>query len=506
MNDRLPPELLAEFDAQFRLWLAAKYREPAALAKAWGDASLKSFEDAKGLPRDTSAAKERDFMLFCDSLSRECFDWYAGIVRGLGYKGLVSQYTLAFTAGGSEVRYEKSQVAIDNTYIHPGGAPMPRCPWGSKCQQGSSVGEGGGYWRNAAASRFEGRPLFITEFNHAFWNQWQHECGLLFGAYSAFQGFDALVVHDRRAILKVTAATDSFNVDNNPVARANEFLAACLHLRGDVKPAIHRVELEIPEDFSGSAKAVSIEQAKTGFMTGFSIAFPQAKTAPGTVRPSKPDVSIGAASGSSVKMGEWAAEVLAAKDARFSIDSFAKLLKEHGVLPKGNISNPSEGVFQSDTGELTMRTKEKLLKLAARRSEAVSLDAGRSEAIGSLSISNSSVPALVAACSVDGEELSASKRIALIYSTDAANTDMELSGDRVDMVDLGRLPVLMRAGKLDMTLKNSNGSKMALYALGVDGSRKERLPIQCQDGLIKISLDTAALKNGPTPFFELVAE
>ena len=47
---------------------------------------------------------------------------------------------------------------------------------------------------------------------------------------------------------------------------------------------------------------------------------------------------------------------------------------------------------------------------------------------------------------------------------------------------------------------------MSLYALGFDGSRREKLPLQAENGVIKISFDTAALKNGPTPFFELCAE
>lgn len=81
---------------------------------------------------------------------------------------------------------------------------------------------------------------------------------------------------------------------------------------------------------------------------------------------------------------------------------------------------------------------------------------------------------------------------------------MELSPDRVTLKQLGRLPVLMRVGRLDATLSNSNGAGMALYALGFDGSRRERLPVELANGMLRIQLDTASLKNGPTCFFELV--
>ncbi len=506
LDESFPPEIRAAFDARFRLWLAAKYNTPEALAKAWGDASLSSFEQATAFPKG-SGAKERDFLLLCDELSRECFDWYEATLRKTGYKGLTSQYTIPFWLGDNLVRFEKSQVAIANMYYsHPEGKPVAKCPWGSKCQQDSSVGGAAGYWRNANAWRFAGRPFFVTEFNHAFWNKYQHECGLLFGAYSALQGFDALIIHDRRSMLKASAPTDSFNVDSNPVARANEFLAACLYLRKDVKSSPRRVELEIPQSSLGSLKAVSGEQSKIGLLSGFSVSFPGAKPPQGVGSPGKADMVITPSSGSEVKVGEWAGEVLAGKDAKFSLDSFVAEMKAKGLLPKSNVTAPSKGVFQSDTGEITMRAKENLLKVAASHSEAVTLEGGKGEPVGQLSVVSTGVPALVAACSADGKALADSKRIVLLYSTDVVNTDMELSGDRVGMINIGKLPVLMQTGKLEATLRNSNGAKMSLYALGLDGSRRERLPLAFEDGLLKIKLDTAVLKNGPTPFFELTDE
>jgi hypothetical protein len=46
-----------------------------------------------------------------------------------------------------------------------------------------------------------------------------------------------------------------------------------------------------------------------------------------------------------------------------------------------------------------------------------------------------------------------------------------------------------------------------MYALRVDGTRQEKIPLSLDDkGTLKIELDTALLKNGPTPFFELATE
>ena len=204
--------------------------------------------------------------------------------------------------------------------------------------------------------------------------------------------------------------------------------------------------------------------------------------------------------------GGWAVNVLDSQSSMFSLDAAVANMKEKGILPKDNISEPSKGIFQSDTGEITMRTKENLLKVATQRSEAVTLEGGKGEPVGQMNVVNTSVSALVAACAVDKEKLTDSKRIVLIYSTYAVNSGMELSADRTTLVNLGKMPVLMQVGRVDVTLKNSNGAKMSLYALGFDGARREKLPFEFDGKTLNITLDTRTLKDGPTPFFELVAE
>ncbi|MBN2294439.1 MAG: hypothetical protein JXM70_18565, partial [Pirellulales bacterium] len=103
-------------------------------------------------------------------------------------------------------------------------------------------------------------------------------------------------------------------------------------------------------------------------------------------------------------------------------------------------------------------------------------------------------------------DLAESRRMVLLYTTEAANTGMVVTPDRTKMFDGGTLPVLMKVGRLDATLQNAHGKNMALYALGLNGERRERLPLAWEDGRLKIHLDTASLKHGPTPFFELTVD
>jgi len=115
----------------------------------------------------------------------------------------------------------------------------------------------------------------------------------------------------------------------------------------------------------------------------------------------------------------------------------------------------------------------------------------------------SSIPATVAISAMDGKTLAESGKMLLFYLTEITNTGMELSGDRVTLKNLGKAPVLLRTGKLDLKLKLAPGKQYTLYPLRSDGFRRKGIPLTTKDGITEISLDTAKLPNGPAFYFEL---
>ncbi len=509
---KIPSPYRELFNTKWRAWLLDKYKTAAAVEQAWSEKGLSEpgAFDKLEIPNDiySSSPKANDFGLFFRDLARSEMTWCESIVRGTGYKGLISQFNFSKQILDSAVRWETSELISMNTYYnHPSDFSRP----GSKCKQTSSAGQAASYWRDGNSTRLSDRPIFITEHNHAFWNKYQHEDGLVFAAYSALQGFAEVTVHEDSVALDVTEPNIDFSIARSPVGRANEFVAACLFKRGDVKLASHKVELQIPTNYlnvkANGNKAVNTEQSKIALMTGFSVAFPELKK-PATLASEtpKPDMAILPDSGAEIKAGAWASSVAESKDAKFSLQNFVAEMKSKGILPASNLSDPASGVFQSDTGEITLRTKENLIKVVTPKTEGVSLEADKAETLACLGVESSSVPASVAACSIDGKPLASSSRIVLVYSTEIANSGMELSEDRVTMRDLGKLPVLVRSGKLKATLKCADAAKMSLYALRIDGTRKEKLLLSSVEGGLKIEIDTAALKDGPTPFFELTAE
>ncbi|MHB8955463.1 MAG: hypothetical protein ACYC4U_21015 [Pirellulaceae bacterium] len=513
--------IIGTMNQRFRQWLGAKYQTPEALAKAWGDAAITSFDQVAVPARNLSfvppyfewtgigsSPSDQDFTLFCTALARENIAWYTANLNRIGYGGLVGHYSLPNWWGDHAARYEYSTMAIRNQFFAfapgdwRGGA-------GVVCPQNSSLGDAAAYIRIMFGAKFADRPFCATEYNHCFWNQYQREFGLVYGAYSAFQGFDAMVYASAPVVFEAKRL-GSFQPEGSPVTRACEFLLTCLFVRGDVKTSAHRVELQVPQSILGEFKQASTEQTKLGLISGFTISFPGVQRPQGVAQPAEPDMIVTPAGGVRIRQNtNWTDEVTDAnaEKASLSLDALVDRMKRSGLLPEANISEPSKGVFQSDTGEITLRAKENLLKVATRFSEAVTLEGGRGEPVGRLKVIGSDTPAMVGVCAVDGKDLAESRRMVLLYTTETANTGMVVTPDRTTMFDYGTLPTLMKVGRLDATLQNAHGKNMALYALGLNGARRERLPLAWgEDGRLKIHLDTASLKHGPTSFFELTVD
>ena len=505
---------------RFREWLEAKYQTPEGLAGAWGDAAITSFgqvvSPAENISFVTpyfnwtgigSSPSDQDFTLFCTELARENMAWYTANLKRIGYDGLVGHYSLPNWWGDHAARYEYSTMAIKNQFF-----AMPWGDWrggaGAISPQDSSVGDTAAHLRFMMGTRFADRPFCATEYNHCFWNQYQRELGIVHGAYSALQGFDAMVFASTPVVFEAKSL-GSFMPGGSPITRPGEFLFTCLFVRGDVKTSAHRVELQVPPSVLGEFKQTSTEQTKLGLMSGFAISFPELQPPEGVVQPAEPDMILTPAGDVKVRQDDqWtdADKVTEGEKAGASLDALVGRMKRSGLLQGSSISEPSKGVFQSDTGEITMRAGENLLKVATAFSEAVTLEAGRSEPVGRLEVIGSDTPAMIGVCAMDGKELAESRRMVLLYTTEAANTGMVVTPDRTTMFDGGTLPVLMKVGRLDATLQNAHGKNMALYALGLNGERRERLPLAWEEDRLKIHLDTASLEHGPTPFFELTVD
>ena len=428
---------------------------------------------------------------------------FGEIVRAAGYPGLVAPYSFSKSLGHCAARWEFADVGDCHAYFqHPTNWSRS----GSVVASGSSISAGADYWRSSFGTRLAGRPFIVSEYNHCYWNPYRYETGLLFGAYSAFQGGGALMIHSGGVEVGRPGRVSCFSVAHSPLMLAGQFLTAQLFQRGDVCRSAHRVTVPVTREFmrrnGNSLFALDNAQTMLAFLSGFSVEFPEVASAQ-KVPPPKADLRIPPFGVSNIFSHGWFSSVTGNGSSDLLQKTVAQM-KAKGILSPENKTAPERGIFESDTGELLMDCGGKQLLVTTPRTEAAAVISGESIALKTVSILRSSIPACVALSSVDNRPLASSSRMVLVYQTEDANAGMVLGGDRATLHALGARPILCRTGKMSLSAK-LKPANWRLFALGLDGSRREELPAEYRDGVLSLTIDTASLKSGPTVFFELAA-
>ena len=507
------PDVAPLGEVEWRKWLKAKYGSIEKLNEEWKQKTpLKSFEDVNIHYRERAGRPTSDWYRFI-SYKHEKFNTFCrGVIEKAGYKGLVWEGDGSRRMSEILPRGTTSDIVpIDIYYCHPRGG------WGrvgNSVGQESAISRNGSYILTTLSTKINDRPLIVTEHNYCFWNPHVYEGGLLMPAYGAFQGFSQFLVHVN-PVTKAPKSLDAFGAGGSPIMRANEVLTYLLFFRGDVSESKKRADLVMPKKWFDESRVakfpMNLNQAAVGLMVGFAVSLPDVER-PQALKnsaPKKADIQFAPSGFASIYAQDWFTDVERSIDGQFNIANFTKLMRERNIISKDNISDPANGIFQTDTGEITMRAKEKLLKIITPRTEAVAISANKSEQLKHLKINSTSVDGCIALSSVDGKNIPESSRLLLIYTTEAQRVGTVYSAPEKNFVTLvknGKGPICLKIGKLDALAKLASDKKFVMYPLHSNGERREKIYLQRENGFVKIDLDTSTLQNGTTVFFEIVAE
>ena len=505
-NSGMRPELVGEW----RKWLKTHYKNDiAALNKYWGNSNFNNFDEIplfEGSVQWQTSPQATDAGLFMIYIENDVYKFFNETVRKAGYTGPVSLWDMCKLYRNDAARAEVPVISMHNYHAHPQG------PWikkGETISQDSSFANSAGYWRDTASTRFADRPFFVAEYGHVFWNATRYEEGLVFSAYSALQNFSGLMVHSSPVTLTVRNPVVPFDCGSDPIARANQVVTAFAFLRGDVAESKRYIELRFDDKFlteNGNLNRAPGAENMLSLICGFGIWYDNPSMLNLGGRP-KPIAVIDAAGGAKVSMTQNTMDVLGSESTgRQRVSSLVSTLKEKGLLPKDNKSNPDKGIFQSDTGEILMDSSKHTMTVISPRLEGIASDKTEAHSLKNLSSVKSDVPASVTLISIDGKKLDESSRMLLVYATNALNDGMVLSGDMTALVNIGKGPAVMQTGMLELEILNTAAPALKVWALGFDGTQRELLPSEHSDGKLKVKFDTAKLKNGPTVFFEITAK
>lgn len=514
-----------EFSEQLKplyiTWLKQRYKTVDDLKKAWGnnasDSSINSFDDIefpkKRWGRSTAMA---DLQRFFTEQETAATEWMTRYLRDQGYEGVVSNFnnTDLLQAHASRAPLD---VVIRNSYF---ASPQNFVKPGATIKQNSSLEEGALYVQRLATTKYLDRPFIVSETGQPFWNSWRREYGVVAPSYASLQQWDVLCAHafdpivlsyEKKGTNKRRQAIYPFGLGMDPIARTGETLAALLFLRGDVAPAHHRTAIKLSSryvyDQNTGLGHLPEDVTATSLVTGTGLYWAEDNTSSETLKsiadmtlnpgPSlgKSDVVIDEVS-SKLGMGtraKWAQRV--------------KELRKAAILSEDNITQASEGIYQSDTGELILERDKKRMRVVTPYTEAVAFSEDSPVKLSQLMLESADGPAMVAASSVDGAPLSSSKRILIILATDALNSDMEFAdSNRHELLKLGNLPILMRPARVELTLHHQQPDTLRLYSASLNGERKNYIPVKLVPGGLRFTLDTYNLTHGPTTYFELVNE
>ena len=475
---KVKPATVKYAHTEFANWLKTRFKSIDELNAKW-KTNFASFDEIRPLDSDDGSFSSQEFSHFFMERSKAMQSFCQQVVRQeLGCKTLLHQYN----CGVRPDLWYMSAISGDyialNTYMR-----NPKGPIDGLFR----------YWRCTAAKRVLGMPMHVTEYQHLLGvsNDTAYESGVLFPAYSALQDYDAITVHDCAVF---PDAKDLFNTATNPILRANEFLAHCMFYRKDVRASKNRFDITYTKKFmqedGATWRTPVFEQTKVGFLTGIAGDWQDIEKQHTTPKVAKPYASM--LPEKTKYFGSTTGDV-------FDLENFVAQMRQKKILPEENITDVKNGIFQSDTGEITMRQKDGVGKVVTKRTEAVALRPDiKNETLGKLTVNSTSVGASVAICSIDKKPISKSKRMVLVYATSSLVNAINITKGQKTPT-----PALLKIGELHATLKLKNPQGFKLYALSINGKRTKEIPLTTTENELKIAINT---KNTPAVFFELVKE
>ena len=487
----------------WREFLKRRYSTPAAYAEVWKH-PVKQWNDVPIFTREEAIARDRrgeDVARYKNELDRRMYAWYVKELRAMGYPGIVTNFDMGQNLRYIVLRKDFQAVGMHAYHGHPSQNGTLQT-----MDQSSSLANTNGMFRGLNSVRMTGKPLLITEYGIVFWNPYRYEQAFSTAAYAAFQDHSAITVHSQSVSILPQAKIRPFGCGNDPIIRASEFLTAYLFRRGDVRPASTHIRLDLDSEkmFRNFSFLDGLHHghSRLCLLTGVSCA----------VDPDFPvrenEFALSTTGGSAVITRPGYTMTVDRPDAPFDIDTIIRELKKQNRFPRNNRTNALSGIFENSNNELYLDVRKKFMSVNTPKLQGICSEAGGAPVhLNEFGISNLTTRGNVALVSVDNRKLSDSRRMVLVYATNALNTGMVfLSPDMRTLKELGTPPVLVETGSFEFELKNRNAEKLRLYALATDGSRRFEIPLRKERTSVRAKIDTASFQDGPSLYFELVAE
>jgi len=412
-----------------------------------------------------SPVAKRDWVEFLYFLEESFFtEMYRFIKEELGVKALV----IGTTVGCSTANIMAKLDIVDTHayWMHPwfpGYAWDPENwyvinePMVNKPQQSTIVG--------LAVKRIYGKPHFVTEYNHPAPNMYDAETALTLATYAAFQDWDGIFLFDygARGDWNSKKIRGFFNIDQHPVKMATLIPAHFIFVRGDVKPGEKLVTVKM----DGEDEVRLIAGGKA-----YAWMLPDGGTA--------------------------------------GLNPLLSLLHRTAVATGNSFNNNtvfenSQNIYLSDTGEIVWNVSDPekglILVNTSRSIAIIGFGGGRKLEFGNTIIEVGETLldgwCAITLSTLDGENISSSKKMLLITAGYTTNTRMRLrayggksiltwSQDSLISIETYRGPVTCGSNwgyaptiteGIPVTIRMRTGMNLEVWALDNRGGRTSRVEV-----------------------------
>ena len=407
----------------------------------------------------------------------------AAFLRDLGVKAMLSGSNWWDTKAQAFTR-DQFDVVDNHQYAdHPQPWSLP-----AKYNQQSTLRSHPTYMTPIfmASTRQFGKPFTVTEYNFCAPNRYRAEGGALMGAYASLQDWDGLYrfawAHNAKRV-NDSLSLFGFDLSSDPLNQLTERQIVLLFGRGDIAPAKKRFVYGVTMD-DATRQGVGGMWAKGLFPHAFNAMALVSQTGSQVIEGGRPiNGTFDAVVTDGVPVDE------------------ATL---NGNAYRANAALPKVGKeVVSDTGEIRLDRTNGSIRIRTPKTNCIVAPKGVDAEAGSLAIRNNTAFCSVSASAMDGRDLADSRRVLLLHLTDVLNTGMQFRTEKMlTLVAYGSLPHIVRAGSVDITLKNSQPG-LRLYACDSTGRRIHQVETTYADGAYRFQAVIA--KATPTMVYELTA-
>ena len=406
----------------WREFLKRRYQTISAFNSAWAMKG-KDWKEIPVFTRQDATARNRrgeDVARYKSELESGMYDWYVAELRKMGYKGIVINYDM-----GQNLRYIALRRPFQAIGMHSyHGHPSSSGPFEQTIDQSSSLSNANAVFRGISSTRLTGKPLLVTEYGIVFWNKYRYEEAFAVGAYAAFQDYSALTVHSQTVSIRPETAIRPFGLhqrSGDSRFGISDGVSLPSRRRG-TRPGAHPFRSEHGGHVSRTHvsgrhpfRPVATLSSDGRFHGGRS----------GFPRPEERacDFLVG---GSTVMTRPGYTMVVDKPGAPFDINTIMNEFKKQGLVSRSNRTDAARGSSKIPVRSFIWMCGSAFFRSTRRNCRAICAEAGIEPVrLGHFRVSNLTTRGNVALVSVDGLPLSESRRMVLVYATNALNTGME---------------------------------------------------------------------------------